>query len=109
MMTADFWHRNTETMNLSYSRLWNSILRLRITSMASIIASSLTPQPVRDEIEETSHEFLKGFAENRRRAIVAEAQRLRGRLLSIPLYAERDKRIGAESWLRLAISYEGED
>ena len=66
-------------------------------------------QPESDDLELTSRTFLEGFAENRRRAIVAEARRLRERLSSIPFYAEKEKRRGAELWLRLASSYEGED
>ena len=62
-----------------------------------------------DDLEEVSKTYLEGFAENRRRAIVAEARRLRARRSSIPFYAEAEKRRGAELWLRLAISYAGED
>ena len=54
-------------------------------------------------------EYLKGFAENRRFAIVAEAQRLRERRCSIPFYAEKEARDGPELWLGLAISYQGVD
>jgi len=67
------------------------------------------PEQGGDDLDVTSRTYLKGFAENRRRAIVAEARRLRARLSSIPFYAGKEKRRGSELWLRLAISYEGED
>lgn len=62
-----------------------------------------------DDLEEAAVKFLENFPPNRVRAIVAEAQRLRARCSSMPFYAEKEKRRGAELWLCLAISYEGED
>lgn len=62
-----------------------------------------------DDLEEVAATYLEGFPPDRVRAIVAESRRLRARLSSIPFYAEKEKRRGAELWLRLAISYAGED
>lgn len=65
--------------------------------------------PEDDELERVSKEFLRGFPENRRLAILGEARRRRARLSSIPWYAEKAERRGVEYWLRLSISYMGED
>ena len=62
-----------------------------------------------DDLEEVAVTYLEGFAPDRVRAIVAEARRLRARRSSIPFYAEKEKRRGSVLWLRLAISYAGED
>lgn len=62
-----------------------------------------------DDLEDAAVTFLEGFPPDRVRAIVAEARRLRARRSSIPFYAEAEKRHGSKLWLRLAISYEGED
>ncbi|EPZ16176.1 hypothetical protein M622_03080 [Thauera terpenica 58Eu] len=62
-----------------------------------------------DDLDDVAVTYLKGFPPDRVRAIVAEARRLRARLSSIPFYAEKEKRRGSELWLRLAISYAGED
>ena len=62
-----------------------------------------------DDLEEVAKTYLEGFPPDRVRAIVAEARRKRERLSSIPFYAEKEKRRGSELWLRLAISYAGDD
>ena len=62
-----------------------------------------------DDLDDVAVTYLNGFPPDRVRAIVAEARRLRARLSSIPFYAEKEKRRGSELWLRLAISYAGED
>lgn len=62
-----------------------------------------------DDIETISRTYLEGFPEDRRRAIVAEAERKRARLSSIPWYAEKARKRGAAYWLSLSISYMGED
>jgi len=67
------------------------------------------PAPEKDELKTISETYLPSCDQNRRRAILAEARRLRGRLSSIPWYAEREKKSGPILWLRLAISYAGED
>lgn len=77
--------------------------------MTSTAASSLMPSVEKDEIEKASETFLSGLDPKRQRAIVAEAQRLRARLSSIPWYADKEKRHGPKAWLQLALSYGGED
>lgn len=62
-----------------------------------------------DDLEEVAKTYLEGIPPDRTRAIVAEARRLRARRSSIPFYAEKEKKRGAELWLRLAISYAGND
>lgn len=68
-----------------------------------------TPQPARDVIAEASESYLEGMDPKRRSAIEAEARRLRARRLSIPFYADRERRRGARCWIMLALSYGGED
>ncbi len=77
--------------------------------MTSTAASSLMPSVEKDEIEIASETFLTVKDPARRRAIVAEAQRLRARLSSIPWYADKEKRHGPKAWLQLASSYGGEE
>lgn len=77
--------------------------------MTSKVANSLMLRPAMDDLETISETFMPGSEPARRRAIVAEAQRLRTRLSSTPWYADRGRRHGAAYWLQLAISYEGED
>ena len=60
-------------------------------------------------IETHSHEFLKGFEEKRRFAIVAEARRLHARRSTIPFYVQKEQMSGPALWLGLAISYAGDD
>ncbi|MDV7399590.1 hypothetical protein RZS08_49710, partial [Arthrospira platensis SPKY1] len=55
-----------------------------------------------------SRELLKGFREGRRLAILQEARRKKGRLLSIPWHADKARRFGERYWLDLSISYGGE-
>lgn len=76
---------------------------------ASPPMGSSADEPEIDEIAEASATMLDGMEPKRRRAIEAEARRLRGRLLSIPWYAAKEKRRGARCWIMLALSYGGED
>lgn len=62
-----------------------------------------------DPITDAANEMLDGMDPNRRRAIEAEARRLRARLLSIPWYAAKEARRGARCWIMMALSYGGED
>lgn len=64
---------------------------------------------VRDPIADAADVMLDGMEPKRRRAIEAEARRLRARLLSIPWYSAKEKRRGARCWIMLALSYGGED
>lgn len=78
-------------------------------STISTTGSSSTSAPEKDELELLANDWLKDFPPNRRNAILAEARRKRARLSSIPWYAEQERKTGARLWLRLSISYGGED
>lgn len=76
---------------------------------ASSLLGSSADEPEIDEIETLSYSMLPNTPENQHRAIVAEARRLRARLLSIPFYADKERRNGPGCWIQLAMSYGGEE
>jgi hypothetical protein len=65
--------------------------------------------PENMSLDELSKIYLANSEEKNRRAILAEARRLRERLSSIPWYANKAQKSGGLSWLQLAISYAGDD
>lgn len=64
---------------------------------------------VSDPISDAASVMLDGMEIKRRRAIEAEARRLRERLLPIKFYADKEKRNGGRCWIQLAMSYGGEE
>lgn len=78
-------------------------------STISTLDSSSTQAPESDDLEIASRVYLADYQESDRLAILREARRKRARLSSIPWYAEQERKTGARLWLRLSISYMGED
>lgn len=62
-------------------------------------------EPMMYGLEALAETYLGGFLEADKRVIVQEAQRLQGRLSSIPWYAEKARKSGGTSRLHYAISY----
>lgn len=62
-----------------------------------------------DDIETVAEHYLPSCDAKTRRAILAEARRLRERRSSIPWYKEEERLCGQRLWLQLAMSYQGDE
>jgi hypothetical protein len=68
-----------------------------------------TPEEVEASLEEALGPPSDLMPEPRRRAILAEARRRREQCCSIPFYKKAEERDGPRLWVRLAVSYAGDE